>query len=119
MGPTLRQAWERYKAALIKSSAPFSRPQSCRGMPDATPLLLIGRLAVDAAFQGIGLGADLLADALRRCVAASEIAGARAVIVHAINADAAAFYERHGFTRSPLGELFPLLPIEAVQATLD
>ncbi|WP_254620877.1 GNAT family N-acetyltransferase [Sphingomonas sp. CL5.1] len=88
-------------------------------MPDATPLLLIGRLAVDAAFQGIGLGADLLADALRRCVAASEIAGARAVIVHAINADAAAFYERHGFTRSPLGELFPLLPIEAVQATLD
>ena len=47
-----------------------------RGMPEQVPLLLMGRLAVDHAFQGIGLGADLLADALRRCLAASEIVGA-------------------------------------------
>ena len=38
-----------------------------RGMPDAVPLLLIGRLAVDAAWRGRGLGSALLADALRRC----------------------------------------------------
>lgn len=85
-----------------------------RDMPDRVPLLLIGRLAVDAGFQGIGLGADLLADALRRCAAASEIAGARAVIVHAIDEKAAAFYARHGFVPSPLGELVMLLPIEAI-----
>jgi predicted N-acetyltransferase YhbS len=35
-------------------------------MPDAVPLLLIGRLAVDAAWRGRGLGSALLADALRR-----------------------------------------------------
>src|SRR3546814_16221137 len=57
-----------------------------------------------ALFQGLGLGADLLADALRRCAAASEIAGARAVIVHSIDDDAVGFYARHGFIASPLGE---------------
>lgn len=87
-----------------------------RGMPDKVPLLLIARLAVDAAFQGIGLGADLLADALRRCAAASEIAGVRAVIVHAIDDDAVGFYERHGFIASPLGERVLLMPIEAFPA---
>ena len=87
-----------------------------RGMPDQVPLLLIARLALDAAYQGTGLGADLLADALLRCASASEIAGARAVVVHAIDAEAAAFYEHHGFLVSPLGDLILLMPIEAVQS---
>ncbi|PZU64042.1 GNAT family N-acetyltransferase [Sphingobium sp.] len=87
-----------------------------RGMPDQVPLLLIARLAVDAAYQGMGLGADLLADALRRCSSASEIAGARAVVVHAIDTKAAAFYEYHGFLASPLGDLVLLMPIEAVRS---
>ena len=90
-----------------------------RGMPEQVPLLLVARLAVDARFQGIGLGADLLADALRRCAAASEIVGARAVVVHAIDEKAAAFYARHGFIASPLGELVLLLPMESVRSLLD
>src|SRR3546814_20405179 len=85
-------------------------------MPDKVPLLLIGRLAVASDFQGLGLGADLLADALRRCAAASEIAGARAVIVHAIDDDAVGFYARHGFIASPLGESVFLMAIEPVRA---
>lgn len=87
-----------------------------KGMPHKVPLLLIARLAVTSGFQGLGLGADLLADALRRCAAASEIAGVRAVIVHAIDDDAAGFYARHGFIGSPLGERVLLMPIEAVRA---
>jgi len=87
-----------------------------RGMPDKVPLLLVARLAVDAAYQGIGLGADLLADALRRCTAASEIAGVRAVVVHAIDDDAVGFYKRHGFILSPLGDRVLLMPIEAIRA---
>lgn len=90
-----------------------------RGMPEQVPLLLVARLAVDAGFQGIGLGADLLADALRRCAAASEIVGARAVVVHAIDEKAATFYARHGFIASPLGELVLLLPMESVRPLLD
>lgn len=90
-----------------------------RGMPEHVPLLLIARLAVDQEFQGIGLGTDLLADALRRCLAASDIAGARGVIAHAIDDDAVGFYRRHGFLLSPLGERVMLLPIETARALLE
>lgn len=90
-----------------------------RGMPEEVPLLLIGRLAIDAACQGQGLGTDLLADALRRCLAATEIAGARAIITHAIDDDAVRFYERHGFVLSPLGERTMLMPIETVRELFD
>ena len=87
-----------------------------RGMPEQVPLLLIGRLAVDAGWRGRGLGSALLVDALRRCLAASEIAGARAVIAHAIDDSAVDFYQRHGFVRSPLGERVMLMPIETVRS---
>lgn len=87
-----------------------------RGMPEQIPLLLIGRLALDRAAQGRGLGGDLLADALRRCLAASEIAGVRGVVAHAIDEDAVGFYRHHGFQLSPLGERVMLLPIETVRA---
>lgn len=87
-----------------------------RGMPERIPLLLIARLAVDARFRGLGLGTDLLSDALRRCLAASEIAGARGVVVHAIDEAAARFYRHHGFVPSPLGARVLLMPMESVQA---
>jgi ribosomal protein S18 acetylase RimI-like enzyme len=89
-----------------------------RGMPEQVPLLLIGRLAVDAEWRGRGLGSALLADSLRRCFAASEIAGVRGVVAHAIDDAAVAFYERHGFFRSPLGERIVLMPIETVRSLL-
>lgn len=90
-----------------------------RGMPDQVPLLLIGRLAVDRRFQGQGLGTELLADALRRCLAAADIAGARAVIAHAIDDDAVAFYRLHGFLPSPLGPRVMLMPIETVRSLFE
>jgi GNAT superfamily N-acetyltransferase len=90
-----------------------------RGMPEQVPLLLIGRLAVDRTFQGKGLGTELLSDALRRCQVASEIAGARGVVAHAIDADAVGFYQRHGFLFSPLGKRVMLLPIETVRALFE
>lgn len=90
-----------------------------RGMPEQVPLLLIGRLALDQAFQGTGRGTELLADALKRCLAAAEIAGARGVLAHAIDDDAVRFYQRSGFVRSPLGERTMLLPIETVRAMFE
>ncbi|MGH6790984.1 MAG: GNAT family N-acetyltransferase [Pseudolabrys sp.] len=87
-----------------------------RGMPTQIPLLLIGRLAVDLHLQGRGIGSALLADALRRCLAASEIAGVRGVIAHVIDEPAADFYQRHGFVRCPLGERVMLMPIETVRS---
>jgi ribosomal protein S18 acetylase RimI-like enzyme len=83
-----------------------------RNMPDPIPLLLIGRLAVDHAFRGRGLGGDLLMDAVERCVAAAEIVGCRGVVTHAIDDEAVGFYEHYGFERCALGERAMLLPIE-------
>ena len=89
-----------------------------RGMPDQVPLLLIGRLALDTSLHGRRLGADLLADAVRRCCAASQIVGARAIVAHAIDEEAAHFYRHHGFLFSPLGERTLLLPIETARAAI-
>lgn len=88
-------------------------------MPNEVPLLLIGRLALDEQFHGRGLGRDLLVDAVRRCAAASVIVGARAIVAHAIDDDAASFYAAHGFITSPLGERVMLLPIETARALVE
>ena len=71
-----------------------------------------------ASWRGRGLGSALLADALRRCLAASEIAGVRGVVAPAIDEDAARLYEVHGFVRSPLGERVMLMGIETVRGVL-
>jgi GNAT superfamily N-acetyltransferase len=89
-----------------------------RGLPAQVPLLLIGRLAIDAQWRGRGLGSALLADALRRCLAAAEIAGVRGIVAHAIDEAAVGFYERHGFNLSPLGEGVMLMPIETARSLI-
>jgi predicted N-acetyltransferase YhbS len=71
-------------------------------MPNPVPVILLGRLAVDHAWQGKGLGSDLLRDAVLRVLAAGEAIGVRAILVHAISPEAKAFYEKHGFRPSPV-----------------
>ncbi|MCL1588237.1 MAG: GNAT family N-acetyltransferase [Actinomycetia bacterium] len=61
------------------------------------PVILLARLGLDRSDQGTGLGGDLLKDALARCAAAADEIGGRAVLVHAKDAGAAAFYQRYGF----------------------
>ncbi len=89
-----------------------------RQMPDEVPLMLIGRLALDASLQGQGLGTFLLIDAIRRCLAVAEIAGVRAIVAHAIDDDAAAFYQRHGFVPTSIGTRAMVLPIETARAMI-
>ena len=73
-----------------------------RNMPDPVPVMVVGRLAVDTRYQGRGLGTALLRDAVLRTSQAADIAGIRALLVHAISEDAKRFYERCGFRPSPL-----------------
>lgn len=61
------------------------------------PVVVLARLAVDVRHHGEGLGAALLADAMRRAVRAAEEVGIRAVLVDAIDARTAEFYRRFGF----------------------
>ncbi len=68
-----------------------------RGQPDPVPVLLLARLALDRSEHGTGLGADLLRDAVARAVAGAHHYGARALVVDAIDEDAASFYRHHGF----------------------
>lgn len=72
-----------------------------RDAPDAIPAILLARLALDTRLHGRGLGAQLLIDALDRSVMAVRAAGGRLIVVDAIDAAAARFYEHHGFTRLP------------------
>ena len=58
---------------------------------------MIGRLAVDRAHQGRGLGETLLLDAIHRVVSASRAIAVYAVVVEAKDARAQASYERYGF----------------------
>jgi GNAT superfamily N-acetyltransferase len=87
-----------------------------RNMPDPVPAMLLGRLAVDRAFQGRHIGRGLLRDAVLRTVQAAEIAGIRAILVHAISPAAKRFYEGYGFVAAPVDPLTVMLTItEAVK----
>lgn len=85
--------------ALAMSSVAHERAagRMRRGMPDPIPVVLLARLALDRREHGASLGGHLLLDALARCVRGGRKFGARAVIVDAINDDAAAFYRHFGF----------------------
>lgn len=61
------------------------------------PAFLLGRLALDSRYQGQGLGAILLGNALRRLLAVSEQVRGIAAIVDAKDVAARRFYHRHGF----------------------
>jgi len=65
------------------------------------PVILLARLAVDASVHGKGLGSALLKDALLRTAQAADAIGARALLVHAKDDSAKAFYEHFAFEASP------------------
>lgn len=82
-----------------------------RNMPDPIPVVMLGRLAIATGFQGQGLGAALVQDALLRCIAISDQAGVRAMLVHAKDEAAAMFYKRMGFVASPMDGLVLLVQV--------
>lgn len=65
------------------------------------PIMLLARLAIAVNWQGKGLGAGLLKDAMLRTLQAADIAGIRAFAVHAKDDEAKAFYERFDFLAAP------------------
>jgi GNAT superfamily N-acetyltransferase len=89
-----------------------------RNMPDPSPVLLLGRLAVDLTQQGRGIGRSLLGDALRRALEVSRHIGARAVLVHAIDDGAVSFYESAGFTRFVTEPRTLFITMDAITAEL-
>lgn len=83
---------------------------SASNLPDAlrqrlprypVPIALLGRLAVDGAFQRRGLGSVLLADACQKVVTASQVLAVAGIVVDAKSAEAASFYRHFGFVDLP------------------
>ncbi len=81
---------------------PGSLPRSVRTgqPPDPVPCLLLGQLATDVDWAGRGIGTGLVKHALERCVEASKLVGGRALMVNAVDDEAAAFWRRRGFLPS-------------------
>ena len=69
------------------------------------PLMLLARLGVHKDWQGRGIDAALVKDAMRRTVRAADIAGIRALAVHAKDDAVKAFYQRFDFMPSPTDPL--------------
>lgn len=68
--------------------------------PDPVPCLLLGQLATDQRYTGKGIGSGLLKHALQPCVTAAGLIGGRALIVNAVDIEAADFWKRRGFIAS-------------------
>lgn len=99
---------------------PSLMPRSIRtGQPsDPVPCLLLGQLATDREWSGRGIGTGLVKHALYRCVHAAGLIGGRALMVNAIDEDAALFWQRRGFTPAKDDPLVLFRSIAAIAASL-
>lgn len=102
-------------AAVEKSDAPskFDKPSD----PKQLPCILLARLAVSLEHQGKGVGAGLLVDALERAAVLSDSVGAKALLIHAKDDSAKAFYEKwadcYELPGNPLHLMIPMKWIRA------
>ena len=82
------------------------------------PIMVLARLGVCLAWQGRKLGASLLKDAMLRTLQAADIAGIKAIAVHAKDDDARRFYERYDFIASATDERHLFLLLKDVRSML-
>ncbi len=89
-----------------------------RNMPDPVPMAILGRLAIDSAFQGKGLGRALFRDAALRVLSAADAIGILGLLVHAISDEAAAFYGALGMEASALEPRTLMVTLAELRAAL-
>ena len=88
-----------------------------RRAPEPVPVVRMGRFAIDADYQGLGWGAELLREALLSAVSGARLIGARALLVDAIDDDAVGFYRRFGFIESPTHPLQLFKALSDIEAS--
>lgn len=99
-------------ASFLREDLPDSLAKRLPRYP--VPAALLGRLAVARQYQGVGLGALMLADAVKRVLRAGDVLAIYALVVDAKTEAARAFYERFGFQPFPDTPLRLFLPLEPV-----
>ena len=107
-----------YSLAPASVSRKQATARASKSAPEPIPVVLLARLAVHQREQGQGIGPALLKDALQRAYAGAEIIGGRAILVHAIDTEAAAFYRKYGFESCPGLELHLMLLMKDLRASL-
>ncbi len=89
-----------------------------RNMPEPVPVVVLGRLAIDKQFHGLGIGRGLFQDAARRVVQAADVIGVRGLLVHALSEDARDFYLKLGFDPSPLEPMTLMITLADLRAAI-
>ena len=79
------------------------------------PIMVLARLAVDRHWQAQGVGRGLLRDAMLRTLQVADIAGLRALAVHAKDDEARRFYEQFDFAPSPTDPLHLFLLVKSLR----
>lgn len=87
--------------------------------PDPVPCLLLGQLATDLDYAGRGVASGLLKHALGRCVEAARLVGGRALLVNAIDREAAAWWASRGFIASKNDPLLLFRSLADLAASVD
>ena len=103
-------------SAVAKADAPVRVGQGLAN--HLVPVILLARLAVDQGEQRRGLGASLLRDVLRRVARAADEIGVRALLVHAQDDEARAFYEHFDFEPSPTDPLHLFLLLKDLRRAI-
>lgn len=100
--------------AVVAESAPG---KFRRNMPDPIPVVLLGRLAVDRAYQGRGVGRAMFRDAALRVAQAADAIGIRGIVVHAISEEARKFYVALGFDPFPREPMTLVVTLSDIRAS--
>jgi GNAT superfamily N-acetyltransferase len=102
------------------AAVPAILPRSIRTgqPPDPVPCLLLGQLATDLKWSGKGIGTGLVKHALERCVQGAALVGGWALMVDAVDEEAAGFWLRRGFLRSKDDPLVLFRSIADITASL-
>ena len=110
-----------YYGLAPTSIIPAQLPRSIRTgqPPDPVPCLLLGQLVTDESWTGKGIGTGLLRHAILRCVAAARLIGGRALVVNAVDDEAATFWKRRGFIPSKDDPLTLFRSIADIAASID
>jgi GNAT superfamily N-acetyltransferase len=108
-----------YSLAVGSVEPSHSAPRVIKGIPrHPVPVMILARLAIDQRYQRQGLGKALLKNALLRTVHAADIAGIRALLVHAKDEEARNWYRQWGFEESPTDAYHLFLLVKDIKALL-
>lgn len=108
-----------YSLAVGSVEPEKAAPRVLKGIAHhPVPVMILARLAVDLKHQGVGLGGALLKDALLRTAQAADIAGIRALLVHAKDDTARQWYLNWEFEPSETDPFHLFLLLKDLKAML-